>query len=67
MKKIELKVTLYLKEDIDLSISYVKITEICENVGNALLHSDNVTNDIEAIEVKNPITSAITGEFFKEV
>jgi hypothetical protein len=67
MKKIELKVTLYLKEDIDLSVSYVKITEICENVGNALLHSDNVTNDIEAIEVKNPITSAITGEFFKEV
>jgi hypothetical protein len=67
MKKIELKVTLYLKENIDLSVSYVKITEICENVGNALLHSDNVTNDIEAIEVKNPITSAITGEFFKEV
>ncbi len=65
MRKVELKVTLYLKEDQDLS--YTKIANICENVGNALIHSDNVTNEIKSIEVKNPDTSPITGEFYKEV
>ena len=67
MKKLELKVTLYLKEDVDLSVSYTKISDMCQNVGNALLYSDNVTSEIDAVEVKHPITSAITGEFFKEV
>jgi len=67
MKKVELKVTLYLKEDQDLSTSYSKIAEMCENVGHAIDSSDNVTSKITAIEVKHPESSAITGEFYKEV
>ncbi len=65
MKKIELTVTIYLKEEQDLS--YVKIAELCENVGNAIESSDNVISVANAIEVKHPLTSAITGEFYKEV
>lgn len=65
MKKIELTVTIYLKEEQDLS--YVKIAELCENVGNALTNSVNVISFGNAIEVKHPLTYAITGEFYKEV
>lgn len=60
MKEIELKVTIYLKEG-----QKVDSDHICEKVGEALTHSDNILQVSRAVAVSHP-SNVESGEWYKE-
>lgn len=60
MKEVELKVTIYLKEGQLIDSNY-----ICQKVGDALTHSDNITQYSRAIAVSHP-SNVESGEWYKE-